>query len=237
MTTDVIVADKAEMPVFQIAGRALEVRDEALATAALIGKVENAEQNQTAVRAQVALKSVAQSFETARKKLKEPILEAGRKLDRAVAEALDDVQKELGRLANLVSEFQRAEQRRVREEEELQRRELERIEQKRREDLVKAQTPEQVQHVEERAAVQRAAESKPVAPTRAAGQHVQTDWSIDIINPYDLAKFHPDCVKIEALLTPIKAALNSGITVKGVKAERVIKAGVRVPAGAKTIDV
>ena len=82
----------------------------------------------------------------------------------------------------------------------------------------------------ERAAALTAAEAKPITATRSAGQVVKTDWEITVVNPYELAKFHPDCVKIEPLLSPIKQALNAGIVVKGVKAEKVTKVGVRATA-------
>ena len=124
----IIVADKPTLPVFQISPTALQTRDEALSNAALIGRVENADQNKQAVDAHIFLKRVATSFEKARKTLKEPLIEAGRQLDRAVATELAEIEKEIGRIGQLTSEFQLAEQRRIREEQEAQQREIERIE-------------------------------------------------------------------------------------------------------------
>lgn len=235
-TTEIILADKPVLPPISISPAALALRDQALAGASLIGKVENADENTRAVRAAIELKRIAQAFERQRKELKEPMLDAGRKLDRLVATELLDVNKELGRIENLTSEFQLSEQRRIREEAELQRKELERIEAERVKSLVSATTPEEVKTINEQAQNAALAESKPITATRAVGQLVKTDWEITVINPYELAKFHPDCVKIEPLLTPIKQALNAGIAVKGVRAEKRTVASVRVGQSANLIE-
>jgi hypothetical protein len=113
---------------FSVRSEALQMRDNALEQAALIGKVENAEQNNSCVSARKSIKSLLSLFESERKTLKEPILEAGRQLDRVIATECEDLKREDGRLENLEKEFIRAEQRRVAEEQELQRRELARIE-------------------------------------------------------------------------------------------------------------
>ena len=334
--TSVIVADKPSLPVFAIAPAALQLRDDALAGAALIGKVENAAQNESAVVALRALKQIRTSFEGARKKLKEPILEAGRQLDRAVNAELIEIEKEEGRLQNLAAQFQQAEARRVREEQELQRKELERIEREKQAELdriareqaaiertareqaeaatreaqrieqerlaseraaiaqqkaaeraaaeatnaeqrkaaeeaqraanaarqeaeraaaeanreneakrieaerIQRQATElaaaQAQNAAERAANLTAAEAKPITATRSFGQMVKEDWEVSVTNPWELAKFHPDCVKIEPLLLPIKVLLNQGITVKGVRAERTTKVTARSGKAPLTIE-
>lgn len=223
----IILADQPKLPVFQIAPHALAARDEALANSALIARVTNAEQNKNAVDAHIFLKRVASTFESARKKMKEPLLEAGRKLDRAVSGELIEVEKEIGRLSVLSADFQRAEARRVLEEQELQARELARIEADKNAALAAAKTTEDVQRINEAALLARLAEVKPAVPTRSPGQVIKEDWEITVTNPYELAKFHPDCVKIEPLLTPIKQALNAGISVKGISATKVTKASVR----------
>ena len=80
------------------------------------------------------------------------------------------------------------------------------------------------------------AEAKPITVSRESGQVVKTEWDIQVTNPYELAKFHPDCVKIEALMTPIKQALNEGRTVKGITATKRLVTSVRA-GGQKFIDV
>ena len=282
-----IVADKAELPVFAIAPAAIALRDEALGGAALIGKVENAAQNEQAVAAHIALRRISAKFEKARKTLKEPLLEAGRQLDRTVGTELLEVEKEIGRLATLTAQFNIAEQRRIAHEQELQRRELARIEAEKQAELrriadeqaaaeraareaqeaaerqtAEATNAEQLaaaeaarsaaeaqakaaaekaivatQQVQETAEARTAVEAKPIVATRAAGQVLKTDWIITVKNPYELAKFHPDCVKVEPLLGPIKRLLAEGVTVKGVTAEKIIVAGVRLGAERPAIEV
>lgn len=130
MTTDLQLIAAPPLPVekFTVNAEAIQMRDRALEQAALIGKVENAEQNNQCVNAKKALKSIVSLFESQRKKLKEPYLEAGRQIDRITTSESLEAEKELGRLECLEKDFIRKEQRRVVEEQEIQRRELARIE-------------------------------------------------------------------------------------------------------------
>ena len=81
------------------------------------------------------------------------------------------------------------------------------------------------------------AEARPITATRAVGQQVKSDWDITVINPYELAKFHPDLVNITPRLADIKAALNEGREIKGIKAVRETTPGVSLPPAQKVIDV
>lgn len=126
-----------KLPVATIAPIALQMRDEALSASALIGKVENAEQNNKCSAARRTIKGLLSLFESQRKKLKEPILEAGRQLDRIVATESEELKREDGRLENLEKDFIRAELRRQAEEQELQRRELARIEAEKQAELTR----------------------------------------------------------------------------------------------------
>lgn len=230
MNQEIILADSPKLPIFRISDEELLTRDAALAASALIGKVSNAAENLSAVRSHIALVRIVKSWETARKISKELVLGAGRQLDRAVYSKLAEVEKEIGRLEELTSMFQLAERRRMSEERELQERELARINREKNDELAKATTIEEVQKIQERAQAEILIESKPIIATRAAGQRIKEDWEITVINPWELAKFHPDCVRIEPLLTPIKNALNAGIAVKGIRAEKIIKTQVRAGA-------
>ena len=306
---ELVVSGALPPVVFAIQPQALQLRDDALAGSALIGKVETSAQNELAVRAHIELKRIASTFERARKALKEPILQAGRDLDRAVNAELIEVEKEIGRLSNLATQFNEAEQRRVREEQEMQRRELERIEREKQAEIARIAREEAARAAEakrladeadrkareEREAAAKAAreatnaaereaaakrqaeaaeaekaniigreriakesqdraaaemqlateraqqaagvEGKPIVATRAAGQVVKTDWEIQVTNPYELAKFHPDCVTIEPKLGQIKAHLAAGITVKGITAKQVTKSTVRAGTLPSAIEV
>jgi len=137
MSESLIIMPLEKLPVAQIAPIAIHLRDEALASSALIGKVENAEQNNKCSAARKQIKGLLSLFESQRKKLKEPILEAGRYLDRIVATESEDLKREDGRLENLEKDFIRAELRRKSEEEELQRKELARIEAEKQAELLR----------------------------------------------------------------------------------------------------
>jgi multidrug efflux pump subunit AcrA (membrane-fusion protein) len=73
------------------------------------------------------------------------------------------------------------------------------------------------------------------APAVAQGQSVRTEWQLDIVDIWALARAHPACVTITPRLSEIKALLDAGAKVVGVSAKRVTIAGVRT-AG-RTIDV
>ena len=116
-----IKADQAFVPKFTLTVAANEQKEMALFKSALIGKVTNATENTAAVEAMKGLKSLSLTFERERKALKEPLLEAGRQLDRAVNLEREELERELGRVECLVKDFVLEEQRRVREEQEAQR--------------------------------------------------------------------------------------------------------------------
>ena len=123
----IILSERPTLAPVQINPVALQLRDAALSASALIGAVKNAEQNNACVTARKDIRNLLSLFESQRKKFKEPILEAGRQVDRAVESEIVELEKESGRLEMLEKDFIRAEMRRKQEEEELQRRELARI--------------------------------------------------------------------------------------------------------------
>lgn len=137
----------------------LALRDEALASSALIGKVETSAQNELSAAARKKIKSILSLFETGRKKLKEPILEAGRHLDRVIDAEREELKREDGRLENLEKDFIRAELRRRAEEEELQRRELARIEAEKQSELLRIAREQAAREAEARR-IQEEAERK-----------------------------------------------------------------------------
>lgn len=264
--TSLILSTLGKLPVFSFNDGAKELKAVALDGAALIGRVRNAADNELAVKAQRSLKEVIALFEKERKRLKEPLLEAGRDLDRTVAAESDELEREHGRITALVSEFQREEQRRVQEERRIQQAEIDRIEREKQAELkriadekaaqeaeaakikdaaarearlqqIAATQRQAVIAVEDKAADRTYVESRPIAATRVAGQSVRDDWEIQVVNPYELAKFHPDCVEITPRLSEIKRHLNAGLTIKGIKAEKKLTASVRLAPERKAIEV
>lgn len=331
---ELIVASRRDLPVFEFNGSAKEAKEKALATAALIGKVTDRDSKIIAVRAQQELKRVLNDIEKARKALKEPLLNAGRQLDNLCATESLALEQEMGRVSNVVKEFDDAERRRVLEEERLQREELARIEAAKQAELkriadeqaarereakrIQDEADRKVREVKEAAerkareeqeaadklareatnkkqreaaekarmeAAQRAeaarieaekveaaakvererqeailreqaataaaqtaaieekagdasyVASRPIEITRVAGERQSTNWVITVENPYMLAKMHPDLVDIKPRLGDIKAALNEGREIKGIKAVREHVSGVRLPAEQKVINV
>jgi membrane protein involved in colicin uptake len=243
--------------------------------------------------------------------MKEPALEYGRAVDRAVASHKDELDREDGRITALVSEFKLAERARIAEEERLQAAELARIEREKQAELkriadeatrvatevkrvqdeidrvaqaAKAKADSEAaaatnQKQREAAAARQAEaqklaqaaeaarketetrinaeavrastaaeavktkagelaylESRPILTTKAHGQSEREDWDVEIINPYELAKFHPDCVTITPLMGKIKGVLNEGREVHGVKAKKILKTNQRAEKS-KLIDI
>ena len=273
--SQIIVAPGIPPAPITIAPEAIALKEAALEGSALIGKVTNAEQNEAASKAQARLKSVFRLFENSRVKMKEPALEYGRAVDRAVAPHKDELDRENGRIAELVSEFKLAERRRIQEEERLQAAELARIEAEKQAELKRiadeqariereareakekaeqmareattkmeknkaeearieserlrkeseakaAEAAKSVAAVESKAGEAAYLESRPIIATKACGQSEREDWEVQIVNPYDLAKFHPDCVTITPLMGKIKGMLNEGREMRGVKAKIIL---------------
>jgi hypothetical protein len=141
-----------------------------LSSSALVGKVTNQKENDTATSAMKQLKSLSGALERERKDLTEPLLEAQRALKRAVDTERDDLDRECGRIECLVKDFALAERRRILEEQEMQQRELERIERERQAEL-KRITDEQARI--EREALE--AKLKAEAEAKAATNKAQRD--------------------------------------------------------------
>ncbi len=209
---------------------ALALKEAALSSGALVGRVTNGDEQILAVRAQQEIAQVLRSVEKARKEIKQPVLDYGRAIDDAAKKFSDELDREEGRIAQLVSEFQLAERRRVAAAEALQQKELQRIEHERAEALAKTTTLEEQTKVMEDFSRKAALESQPIIVEKAEGQVSKTDWEIQVTNPYDLAKFHPQCVTITPKLGEIKLLLNEGITVKGVNANPILRSTVRTSA-------
>ncbi len=218
---------------------AIALRDSALEKSGIVGKVTTPEENATAVEAQVELQSVKSIAEKARKAAKEPVLEYGRKIDQAAKDFIAEIDAEGMRVARLVGDYQALEAAKVRAAEQARNAELQRIEREKAEAIAKAKTHEQVDAIAEHFADKAAQQTTvaPAAPIRADGQVVKTDWEITITNPYDLAKFHPGCVNISPRLADIKQLLNEGVTVRGITATKVTRAGVRLAPSRALIEV
>lgn len=160
--TAMVIASTRALPTFEFNTWAKEEKSKALEKAALIGKVTGHDSKVIAVRAQQDLKRLIALIEKTRKELKEPILEAGRRLDNLCAAESLELEKEFGRVSNAVKEFDDAERRRIMEEERKQREELERIEREKQAELKRI--------ADEQARVEREARVAREAAERAAAE-------------------------------------------------------------------
>jgi len=167
-----IIASRRDLPTFEFNTSAKVAKTKALENAALIGKVTDRDSKIIAVRAQQELKGLIAAFEKARVELKEPILAAGRKLDTLVAEEKLPLEKEFGRVSNVVKEFDDAERRRVAEEERLQREQLARIEAEKQAELKRIADEQAAKEAEARKA-QEEAERKVREANEAAAKAVR----------------------------------------------------------------
>src|ERR1017187_8454434 len=127
-TESLIVAPRQVLSLYEINDAAKEAKKVALITASLVDHVTDAETKKVAVNAQIEVKTVISAFEKDRKKMKEPLLKAGRQLDTLCATESLELDRELDRVTREVSLFDAIERSRVLEEERLQREELAKIE-------------------------------------------------------------------------------------------------------------
>lgn len=235
--TAIIRRDDANLLV-SFTEEAVKMRDDALALSGVVGKVTNADENTSAVLAQTELQRILKLAEDARVACKAPVLDFGKKIDSAKKAFVADLDAEMLRVSTLVGNFQAVEQAKARAAENARLAELSRLEKEKAEALAKANSHEQIDAIQEHYANKIAVEAAPpTAPVRADGQVVKQDWDITVSNPYELAKYHPACVKIEPRLSEIKQLLNDGVTVKGIVATRVTKSSVRLGKQPAAIEV
>ena len=104
-------------------------------------------------------------------------------------------------------------------------------------EAVAALTAALTQQIEEKAADAAYVAARPIEATHVAGQRKATGWKIEVTDVYMLAKFRPDLVEFKPKLGEIKACLNEGQEIRGIKAEREYTSGVRLAPERKAIDV
>jgi hypothetical protein len=223
---------------FKYTQNAIALKESALATSALIGKVTNSTENEQAVIAQTELKTVIKLVEDARVKFKQPVLDYCRDIDSKAKAFSADLSKELSRVSTIIGNFQQLELAKARAAEAARIKDLEEIERRKQEALAQANSHEELEAIHERAN-QEAAAVVPVQVVKAKGQTVTTDWEVTVTNGVALANAYPECVKIEPKLREIKALLNAGLVGKipGIIAKPIVKADVRLQRESALIEV
>ncbi len=109
----VIIRDDARLAV-AFSQEALALKERALEVGALIGRVTDAMEQTAAVEAQTELQKILSLAEKARKAVKAPVIDYGRKIDAATESFTDDLRAEMLRISRLVADYQQLEAARVR---------------------------------------------------------------------------------------------------------------------------
>jgi chromosome segregation ATPase len=117
-----------------VMAEALALKESALAGVALIGAIETAEQNASAVEAVAVVTSLKNKIKRAHKDAKEPFLRVCQALDKTRNDLLADLEAEELRVNQACGEYQMAQEEIRREAERARQRELDRIERERREE-------------------------------------------------------------------------------------------------------
>lgn len=219
-----------------ISAEAEQQKELALQSAALIGKVTNPAEQEKAVAAQVELKTLLTTVEKSRKVAKEPVLEYGRKIDDAAKMFSKDLNDEMMRISLLVGDYQALEAARAQAAQKAENDRLAALEREKNAELANAGTHEQLDAIQEKFNERARSESVAIAPTRVEGQHVSQDWEITVTDIWALARAHPGMVRIEPLMSEIKAALKAGAKISGITAKPITKATVRAQRQPRVIE-
>lgn len=144
-----------------------ELRDNALAGAALIGKVNSPATNESATEALRNIKILIRDVEKARKTVKDPVLELCRAIDKAAGDAVTELKAEELRLNTLQGNYAQEQLNAAREAERKRQAELDRIERERREAEYQARRQAEEEERQRQAAERKAREEREAAERKA----------------------------------------------------------------------
>lgn len=168
ISTEIIVVSRELMlPEYSLGPLIEAAKTKALVLAATISSCATSEENKKLAEAQIELTKVSRALEKQREALKSPLLEAGRRLDRMVKTAVEPIDKALGRLSELNSEWVIAERRRVQEEDRLRQAEIDRIERERLAEIARVQAEQDAANERARLAQEAADRAAREATTKA----------------------------------------------------------------------
>lgn len=145
-------------PPIAFSEEAEDERAECISLAAEVGEVTDPDTQARAVNAQKVIRAFLSKVEKARKAVKEPILEAGRELDRRVGEFVEVPKEQELRIATAVGNYQQAELEKLRRAEQAAAAERERIAHEQAEAIAAAEraAAEERRKAEAKAAAERA---------------------------------------------------------------------------------
>lgn len=228
-SSELMVRDDA-LHLIEITETAMALKNDALASAALVGKVRSPDDQAYAVEAQKQLKGVINATEKSRKEVKEPVLDFGRLIDSKAKEFRAELDEEYNRVSRAVADFQMLEAQKSRAAEALKIAELAKIERDREEAIKAAQSIEEVDAIQREScdkALAESAKAEASAPAKIQGQIVREVWEFQVTDLILLARAHPSCVTISPRPGEIKQLLAMGMTVQGVKSWKETKSTVR----------
>lgn len=186
---------------------------EALRGSALIGKVDNAQENELASKCQGDIAALIRAIDKARLAVTQPYRDAQSSVNRMAEEVTAELKSELTRLQKIVGDFHALELAKVRAAEALRIQKLQDVERERQAALAQAKSHQELEQIQaDHCAKQAEIQAKTaVAPVKAAGQVVKPDWNIEVTNPGALFLRYPQCVKLTPLVSEIKALLAAGV--------------------------
>lgn len=210
MTTSLVKAEFVT-PAIVFSDEAEDARAECFSLAAEIAEVTDADTQARAVEAQKAIRTLLSNVEKARKSVKEPILEAGRELDRRVGEFVELLKEQEIRIAREIGNYQQAELEKIRKAEQAAAAERERIAREQAEAIAAAEraAAEERRNAEAKAAAERAAarneQERAAAEARAvkAQQEAEARLAAERKRQEELAAQQKEAVQVVA--APAKA--------------------------------
>lgn len=235
--TDLIIRNDATLTA-NASKKAEELKVEALASGALIGRVANANENSVGNEALTKLQTVIKAVEKSRVEVKGPLITYGKIIDQTAKDFVAELVEEASRIGALLSDFAALERQRQQAAIARENERLTALEREREAELAKVKNHDEADAVRERFSDLAAQTSTPIPQVaHAKGQRVTEDWDITITDVHALYRMHSQCVELKPRLSEIKSLLNLGHKVAGVTAIPVVKVGVRLAPQRKAIEV
>lgn len=138
-----MVLDNAALQA-SVVPKAVEMKESALASSALVGRVSNAKEQEIAVAAQSELDALIRLAEKSRKAIKAPVIALGKEIDGKHEEYIGPVIEDRTRVTRLIADFQELELAKVRAAEAAARLEAEKIERERQAEIRRIQEAEEM---------------------------------------------------------------------------------------------
>jgi len=220
----------------ELAPDSFERRSIALNAAARVPAVADAMDAEDAADALRLLSALVKDVEAARKVVKEPVLDLGKKIDSTAKEFVADVVAEKVRIETALGTFQAAEQRRADAERRAAQDEADRLareaakaqrEADRATNHGEADRTQQVAAQAEAAAIEARVAAAEIAPVKPTGVAVRQPWKFEVTDIKALFAARPDLCVIEPNNAGIRAQIPHNQNIPGLRIWQEAKASVR----------